>query len=91
MLRRYCFYNDLTPRKSPANLDILAGVNEQAFPDGVHVAVDFIANLLQIDEPVFGRGLDYEKLLIEINKPSSFASDIGVFGRPERVVKASSG
>ncbi len=85
------FYNDLQPRKSPANLDILAGVNEEAFPDGVHVAVDFIANLLQIDEPVMGRGLNYEQLLIEINKPSSFASDIGVFGRPERVVKASTG
>ena len=82
------FYNDLKPRKSPANLDVLAGVNEEAFPDGVHVAVDFIANLLQIDEPVIGRGLDYEQLLIEINKPSSFASDIGVFGRPDRVVKA---
>jgi hypothetical protein len=81
------FYNELKPRKSPANLDILAGVNEEAFPDGVHVAVDLIANLLQIDEPVMGRGLDYEQLLIEINKPSSFRSDIGVFGRPARVVK----
>jgi len=81
------FYNDLKPHKSPQNLDILAGVNEEAFPDGVHIAVDLIANLLQIDEPVVGRGLDYEQLLLEINRPSSFQADIGVFGRPGRVVK----
>jgi hypothetical protein len=81
------FYNDLKPHKSPRNLDIVAGVNEGAFTDGVHVAVDLIANLLQIDEPTMGRGLDYEQLLVEVNKPASFRSDIGVFGRPSRVLK----
>ena len=76
------FYNELKPRKTPKNLHIVASVNEQAYADAVHTAVDLVANLLQVDDPRKGRALSYEQLLMELNYPSSSSAYIGVFGDP---------
>ena len=75
------FYHELRPRKSPRNLDVVAAMNEADYGDSVHVALDFVANLLQLDDPVRGRALDYEQLLLELNRPATFQSYIGVFGQ----------
>lgn len=57
-------------------------MNEADYGDSVHVALDFIANLLQLDDPVHGRALNYEQLLLELNRPATFQSYIGAFGEP---------
>ncbi len=76
------FYHELSPRKSPENLDVVAAINETDFADGVHVALDLISNLLQLDEPMRENPLDYQPLLIELNRPAAFQAYIGVFGQP---------
>jgi hypothetical protein len=78
------FYHELSPRKSPENLDVVAAVNETDFADGVHVALDLISNLLQLDEPTRENPLDYQALLLELNRPAKFQAYIGVFGQPSR-------
>ena len=74
------FYNELRPRKSPQNFDIIAAINETAFDDAVHQSMDFIRAMLQ-DLP--GKGSeppDYDRIVREMSDRNSFQAFIGVFG-----------
>jgi len=82
------FFNELRPRKSPHNLDILAAVNETAFEDSVHQSMDFIRAMLQDVSSPDGPP-DYDRILRDMSDRNSFAAFIGVFGsgvksRPRR-------
>ena len=76
------FYNELKPRKSPRNLDVIAAVNENAFEDAVHVSLELIRALLQHKIPVSEDPPDYLSILTQLSRPSSFHAYTGVFGRP---------
>lgn len=76
------FYNELHPRKSPRNLDIIAAVNETDFADAVQQAMDLIRTLLQIKQPVRGEPPHYGRILEDMSRPAAFQAYIGVFGQP---------
>ncbi len=78
------FYNELHPRKSPRNLDIVAAVNETAFEDAVHQGLALISSVLQIKKHGSGEPPDYLQILLSMSKPAAFQPYVGVFGRPER-------
>ena len=73
------FYNELRPRKSPRNFDILAAINETAFADAVHQSMDFIRAMLQ-DLPWDGtEPPDYDRIVRDMSARNSFRAFIGVF------------
>lgn len=78
------FYNELHPRKSPRNLDIIAAVNETAFDDSVQQGMELVRALLQHKRPVKEDPPDYDQILEEQSRPASFQAYIGVFGKPRR-------
>jgi len=73
------FYNELRPRKSPRNLDIMAAVNETAFDDAVHQSMAVMRFLLQLDTPAADRPATYAQILLRESRPASFQPYIGVF------------
>jgi hypothetical protein len=75
------FYNELRPRKSPRNLDVIAAVNENAFEDSVHVGLELVRALLQHKIPLTQDPPDYTRILTQLARPSSFHAYTGVFGR----------
>ncbi len=73
------FYNELRPRKSPRNFDILAAINETAFDDAVHQSMDFVRAMLQ-DLPWDGaEPPDYDRIVRDMSARNSFRAFIGVF------------
>jgi len=72
------FYNELRPRKSPHNLDIVAAINETAFDDSVHQSLDFVRAMLQ-DVPRRDGPPGYDRILRAISARNSFQAFIGVF------------
>jgi hypothetical protein len=75
------FYNELRPRKTPANMDIIAAVNETAFDDAVHQSMGLLRGLLQHEAPQDGEPPSYERILNEIGRRAEFQAYIGVFGK----------
>jgi hypothetical protein len=84
------FYNELRPRKTPANLDILAAVNETAFEDSVHQSIDFIRAMLQdLPGPRSGEPPDYDRIVADMSDRNSFDAFMGVFAtRPRALANA---
>lgn len=82
------FYNELRPRKTPRNLDVVAAVNETAFLDSVHQMLALVHGLLQLGKGEAAQPVGYEPILLAESHPASFQSYIGVFGQPQRLVPA---
>ncbi len=74
------FYNELAPRKSPRNLDMIAAVNEAAFEDAVHIGIELIRVLLQQRISISADPPDYDRILRQMSKPAAFHAYTGVFG-----------
>jgi hypothetical protein len=73
------FYNELRPRKSPRNLDIVAAINETAFDDAVHQGLDFVRAMLQDVPRRNGDPPDYERIVAAMSDRNAFQAFIGVF------------
>lgn len=76
------FYNELAPRKSVKNLDIVAAVNETVFDDAVQVGAELIRFLLQQGTGIGTDPPDYARILRTISRPASFHAYTGVFAAP---------
>ncbi len=81
------FYNELHPRKTPRNFDVIAAVNETAFLDANHQMLALVRALLQIGVPEKDEPLGYDGILLRQSRPASFQAYIGVFGEPERLAR----
>lgn len=77
------FYNELRPRKTPRNLDIIAAVNETAFYDSVQQGMELVNYLLQNKHWDGSEPPDYETILRAMSRPASFQAYIGAFGEPK--------
>jgi hypothetical protein len=73
------FFNELRPRKSPHNLDILAAINETAFADAVHQGMDFIRAMLQDVPWRNNQPADYERIIADLSDRNAFQAFLGVF------------
>lgn len=76
------FYNELHPRKTPRNFDVVAAVNETAFLDANHQMLALLRTLLQLDVPEKDEPIPYRDILLRQSRPASFQAYIGVFGDP---------
>ena len=76
------FYNELKPRKSPRNLDIVAAVNEAAFDDAVQQGLELVSAVLQLKGKASGEPRDWASILLAQSRPASFQAYLGVFGHP---------
>ena len=80
------FYNELSPKKSPRNLDIIAAVNEADFTDAVHQMMALLRGILH--DGGSRATPDYERILLRMVKPANFQANIGVFGESPRERRA---
>jgi hypothetical protein len=78
------FYNELRPRKTARNLDILAAVNEAAFEDAVQQGLELVSAILQLKGGARSEARDYASILLALSRPASFQAYLGVFGHPRK-------
>jgi hypothetical protein len=78
------FYNELRPRKTTRNLDIIAAVNEAAFEDAVQQGLELVSAILQLKGGARSEARDYASILLALSRPASFQAYLGVFGHPHK-------
>lgn len=80
------FYNELSPTKSPRNLDIVAAVNETSFADSVQTNIEMLQYVLQLKGPRKGDPPVYDRWLRDLSYPAEFQAFIGVFADARRAL-----
>lgn len=76
------FYNELSPKKGPHNLDIIAAVNEADFTDAVHQMMALFRGVVHGARS--GDAPHYERILSRMIRPAHFQANIGAFGEAPR-------